>query len=313
MLWSLMIIVVSFIIIWLTSDVIVKSISGFSKRINLSPFSASFIVLGILTSVPEFSIGINSIIDGIPQVLVGNLIGGIMVLFCFVCPWLAIAGNGIKVNHSITPKALLIVLVITAAPAIIALRGYIDYIGAILMMGLYLGLVYFMREKKSVMDRIRDVFNPELNPANLYDILRILAGMIVIFFCGKLLVDNLEVVSVYFNVHPYLIGLIGLSIGTNLPELFIGTISVINKQRDIAFGHYLGSAASNGFFLGFLTLINGPITIFDPFFFIVPMYILIGLSLFYYFVRKNNDISRSEGFVLLTLYVSFVIVKIFIH
>ena len=138
--------------------------------------------------------------------------------------------------------------------------------------------------------------------------------MFIIFVSGKFLVDNIEIISIQLHVPAYLIGLIGLSIGSNLPELFIGTLSILNKQRDVAFGHYLGSAASNGFFLGLLVLINGkPVPISDPYFFIAPAYIVTGLSVFYFFIRKNNDITRGEGFVLLGIYLSFVILKIFVH
>lgn len=313
MLWSLAVIFFAFVLIWFTSDAVVKSITSFAERINLSAFSASFILLGILTSAPEFSIGINSIIDEIPQVFVGNLLGGIIVLFCFVSPFLAVVGNGIKLSHSVNSRTLVIILILTGIPGLIALRGFIDYIGAAIMMLLYLGMVLLMKKKKSLFQRVQDIFNPEYHPGNLYDILKISTGMIIIFFAGKLLVDHLEIVSNIFKIPPYLIALLALSIGSNLPELFIGTLSVLNKQKEVAFGHYLGSAASNGFFLGLLTVINGPVTITDPYFYIVPIYITLGLLLFYFFVRKNNDISRYEGIAMLLLYLSFVVVKILVH
>lgn len=181
------------------------------------------------------------------------------------------------------------------------------------MMILYIVLIFFMRSKRGLFHHIRALLRPKNQKANFHDILKILAALVIIFFSGRLLVENLEIIANYLNTPPFILSLLALSVGSNLPELFIGTLAVIRKQKEVAFGHYLGAAASNGFFLGLLTLINGPLTITDPYFFIIPLYIVVGLTLFYFFVQKRNDISRNEGYVLLMLYLSFVFVKIFIH
>ncbi|PIP14976.1 hypothetical protein COW98_00745 [Candidatus Roizmanbacteria bacterium CG22_combo_CG10-13_8_21_14_all_35_9] len=76
----------SFLIIWYCSGIIISLVDRFSHRLKLSSFSVSFFLLGILTSIPEFSIGINSIINQTPDIFIGNLLGSSLILFIFVIP-----------------------------------------------------------------------------------------------------------------------------------------------------------------------------------------------------------------------------------
>lgn len=314
MLPSLFIILIAFVLIWFTSDTIVRSVTRLSKQINLSPFSTSFILLGLLTSTPEFSIGVNSIIDGIPEVFVGNLLGGCIVLFLFISPFLAVVGNGVKVSHSISPRGLLFTLFVVMVPALVSLKGSIDFGSAVFMVALYCLLILFIREKRSISDQIMNMVKPNKRSANIYQLTKIVIGIAIIFFAGKLLVDNLIILAEYMHIHPYLIALLGLSIGSNLPELFIGVLSVLQKQKEITFGHYLGSAAANCFFMGILTIMNrGTVVINDHYSFVAPLFLGIGLILFYRFVHSRNDLSRKEGSILLGLYFTFVAVTILLN
>ena len=65
----------SFLLIWFVAGLIVTSVDRLAHKLNLSSFAVSFFLLGILTSVPEISVGINSLIDKKPEIFVGNLIG----------------------------------------------------------------------------------------------------------------------------------------------------------------------------------------------------------------------------------------------
>ena len=52
----------SFVFIWFGAGLIVSSVDAFARKLRISSFALSFFVLGILTSLPEISVGINSIL-----------------------------------------------------------------------------------------------------------------------------------------------------------------------------------------------------------------------------------------------------------
>ena len=60
---NLLIYIVSFAAILFGAGLILSSADRFSKRLRVSSFAFSFFVLGILTSIPEFGIGMNAIAE----------------------------------------------------------------------------------------------------------------------------------------------------------------------------------------------------------------------------------------------------------
>jgi len=97
-----------------------------------------------------------------------------------------------------------------------------------------------------------------------------------------------------------------LSIGTNLPELSLALKSVILGKKDVAFGDFIGSGATNAFLFGILTLIYAEDIVIENNFGGTFVIIALGLLTFFFFTRSKNDISRKEGFILILFYIAFV-------
>ena len=133
MLLNLATYIVSFVFIWIGAGLIVSSTSKFSKRLKLSSFAFSFVVLGLLTSTPEFSVGLQAVADRDAQIFVGNLLGGIIVLFLVVIPLLAIFGNGIRLKHQLDRNTLLLTLGVILAPSALVLDKRVTNLEGILM------------------------------------------------------------------------------------------------------------------------------------------------------------------------------------
>src|SRR3989339_2170314 len=92
----------AFFILWYCSGIIINSVERLAHKFKLSSFAVSFFVLGILTSIPEFSVGINSIINKTPDIFVGNLLGASLIIFILIIPLLAVLGNGVKMIYQLS-------------------------------------------------------------------------------------------------------------------------------------------------------------------------------------------------------------------
>jgi Ca2+/Na+ antiporter len=145
--------------------------------------------------------------------------------------------------------------------------------------------------------------------AMVFALLQMILGTVSIFIAGNILVDQ----SIYFagllGISPSLVGLLLLSIGTNVPEIVIALRAVVQKQQGIAFGGYLGSTATNTVTFALVALLGGPFLLTSTNFFITSILLMIGFILFYLFARSSDSISRKEGFILLGIYVLFVLVQ----
>lgn len=301
----------SFFILWFGAGLIIKGVDELSKKISLSSFSVSFFVLGLLTSVPEFALGINSILLEDPEIFVGNLIGGGVTLLLLVIPFLSIINNGIKINHQLDEKNLIFSLLVVIAPVFFIADNLVTRTEGVFLIIIYLILVYFVEKKKGLFERITDELKN--NKTHLFeDLIKILIGIIVVFLSSRFLVEKTVYFSSLLKIPLFLVSFLILPFGTNLPEISLAIRSIFAKKSEIAFGDYLGSAAANSFIFGFLTLLNGKRINVSRYSMITLILMLFSFFLFYLFSRSKNDISKDEARILLLTYLFFVLVEMFI-
>lgn len=299
----------SFFTLWLASEIIVDGIDHFSKKFRISSFAASFFILGLLTSLPEIGVGVSSIIDHEPEIFVGNLIGASFVLFLLAMPLLAIFGKGITLSYQLTNKNLLFALFVIVSPALFVLDGNITVVEGFFMIVIYLLLFYFIESNQQVVKEVEDDFEG-VKKSSVKQLLRVLMGCVMIFFASKILVDKTIFFGELFHIHTYVISLVVLSVGTNLPEFAIAVSSILNKHKEVAFGDYVGSAAANTLLFGVLAIINGSFTVHNGNFFLTFVIFTVGMIVFYFFARSQREITRREGFLLLTIYLTFLFLEI---
>ena len=301
--------IISFAFVWISSGWIVFSVSKLARRLRMSSFAISFFILGLLTSIPELAVGINSIANGTPEIFVGNLLGGIILIFLFVIPLLATIGGGIILKYKLDKKNLIVALILMAVPSVMITDKNITFYESITIIILYFLTIYYVQSNNGIFHNIKNKI-PHNKSFATQDILKIIAGIFVIFVSSNFIVDRTVLFGDMLSISPFYIGLIVLSLGTNIPELSIVIRSLRDNKKDIAFGNYVGSAAANAFLFGFLTLLNKKEIVTANNFFITFIFTLLALGLFYYFSKSKNNISRKEGVILLVLYFLFVILEL---
>lgn len=303
---NILIYIVSFICIWFGSGLIVSSIDKLSHRLKLSSFIISFLVLGLLTSTPEFAVGLTAISENDPEVFVGNLLGGIPVIFLFVIPLLAILGNGIKLRHEMNSDTLIAVLATIIAPSVIVFDKRVTNFEGLYLIGIYILLIYIIQKRHGFFTKhSEEILN--IKAYSYKDILKVLAGMCIVFVTSNVIVDKTLYLSQLLKISPFVISLIALSFGTNLPEISLAIRSVLSGKKDVAFGDYMGSAAANTALFGLFTLLNNGEVITADNFIVTFCFIVLGLILFYFFSQSEKNISRKEGVVLLMVYIAFIL------
>jgi cation:H+ antiporter len=310
MLINIALYILAFVFIWLGSGLIVSSTSKFSSKLGLSSFAFSFIFLGILTSIPEFSVGLQAIADNDAEIFVGNLLGGVAVIFLLVIPVLAIFGNGIQLRGQIDRSTLLISLGVMLAPAILVLDKKVTNPEGIILILLYLLLLVIVQRKNGIFDTEKtDVL--QLKAYSYIDLIKIVLGIGMVFIASNVIVDKTMYFADYFAISAFYIGLIVIAVGTNLPELSIAIRSVLSGKKDVAMGDYIGSASANTLLFGIFTLLHNGEVITINNFYIIFLFLLFGLLGFYYFAKSKSIISRNEGIMLLSLYAIFLVFELF--
>ncbi len=306
---NLLLYIASFLLIWFGSGLIVNSAGKFSTRLKLSPFIFSFAFLGLLTSTPEFSVGLQSVAENDPEIFVGNLLGGIIVLFLLVIPVLAILGKGINLKHELDNRNTLASLGVILAPSIFILDKKLTSLEGAIMIILYLTLIFMIQRKNGFFDSENSKLL-EIKSYSYKDFLKVFLGIGLVFISSGIIVDKTMYFAGLFNIAAFYIGLIVVSLGTNMPEMSLAVRSVIENKKDIAMGDYLGSAAANTLLFGIFTLLSGSEVLTVNNFFLTFIFVGSSLMLFYYFSYSKKYISRNNGFALLGIYIFFVALEL---
>jgi cation:H+ antiporter len=291
----------SFLFIWFGSGLIIKNVNRFSHLLQISSFSISFFLLGFLTSIPELTVGVNAIFDNQPEIFVGNLIGGIMVIFSFIIPLLAIINRGISLRYNLENKNLIITLLYLLLPLSFIADQKLGLIEAIFLVVYYFVIFYLLEKKQTFLEKITSQLTNHKKDF-LVSIAKIIIGVIIVIISSHFIVEEALFLSSFFKVSPFFVGLLIISLGTNLPELSLVIRSFKEKKQEIAFGDYLGSATANVLILGLLTILNQSTIVIPNNFYRYAIFIALSLILFYVFIRSENKLSTKEGLILFFLY-----------
>ena len=131
------------------------------------------------------------------------------------------------------------------------------------------------------------------------DYLGILFGIILLSYGGDLLTKSSIDISLKLSVPKIVIGMTVVSFATSAPELIVSLNATLDGLPSFAIGNVLGSNIANiGLVLAIITIIY-PITLKHRFYYTDFPLLMISTALFYFIIYTDNQISKTEGFILL--------------
>ena len=296
--------------LWFGAGLIIQSVEKIAHRLHLSPFIVSFTLLGLLTSIPETAVGLTAVMEHKPEIFVGNLIGGVAIIFLLLSPFLAIASKRIVISHQLSRIDLIAALIVTLLPSLFIVDGRVTVSEALIAIILY-GFLMYGLNRRSGMLKAKSKKALNYRAYSLMDLVKIAVGVGVVIVASHGVVEQTITFAQMLHISSFYVSLFALSLGTNLPELSLAVGAITLGKKDIAFGDYLGSAAANTLVFGLCTLLSGGVVLTTNHFLLTFGFITVGLGFFYYFISSRHDITRREGLVLLAVYLLFMVAEFF--
>lgn len=301
--------VASFIVVWWGSGLVVSSISHMAYGIKLPAFTISFFILGMLTSLPELSIGLTAISNEDPSIFVGNLIGGVLVLFLLVIPLMGLAGKGVLVPKQVSHSLLSALLVVCFLPTFLVRDRTISTLDGLIALGAYFFLFLLFSKQQGLLERVKNNFKAK-RKIKLWDVVKVIVGICLLVVGSNQIVESTQYFAVVLDIAPFFVSLIIVSLGTNVPEIALLFRSVMQKKTEVALADYLGSASANTLLFGVLSLGYQKTITIPNHYLHRYLFMMIGLLLVYVFMRSKNKLSKIECFVLLLFYIAFIVVEL---
>lgn len=304
---NLLLLLFLFFILGISADFSVRYIKYIGSILKIRLFAFG-ILLGLVTTLPELSLGINATIDQATTLSVGNLLGGIIVMLGLIL------GASLLFNRNINTDGRLSTLIPTVlvifSPIILGVDGKYSLLDGLIMVFLYLGLILYLNR----LNRFINSANIEISSKEKVtkSIIFVIAGIIGILLTSHWIIKiTLDILN-YINISQLIIGLIIFSIGTNLPEISIAISSFRKKSSELSLSHLLSSAFTNVLVLGIIALFQPIVFELNLSYWILSLFFGIILILFTFFYYSNKKMNHVEGAILLSVYILFIITNIYL-
>lgn len=295
-----------FIVLGFLADQVVKNIKLITLTLKIKLFAVG-IILGVITTLPEFSIGINAITEGVGSISVGNLLGGIVVIVGLVLGLSLLLNRKVETDSSV--KSLIPSAVVILFAVLLGFDGsYTLFDGIIMVISyifliLYLYYINFSLGKESLIK----IEKKKIIKAFLFSII----GVALIMLVSNSIIDTAINLLGNLNISKFVIGLMVFSVGTNLPEIVIAFTSWRQKASELSLSHLISSAFTNIFILGTLVIIKPINFTINTSYYTTALFIFISLVSLVFFGYSGRKLDRKEGVILLGIYILFLVVTIF--
>lgn len=329
--------IISFLVLAQGADILVANIKVLAIRLKVPIFFLG-LLLGLFTSMPELILGISSSRHGLNDIALGNLLGGIIVLFSLVLGLAIIFNQQIKTDGclaTVAPGPLLFLL-----PLILGLKGWLNRWDGLVMIIAYLVVIYYnynyhqspignLPDKllttadvrlRSRWRRFLDSLHRAVHGFKNIKLRSFLAnrhlwlgifGFLLISFSSHLIINFSSELLRRWGWSPLLVGVLIFSVGTNLPEIAVTMRALVKKAGVLFISHLIGSAVSNILILGILLqfgrISTKPIWSFS----LLAAAILMISSFFLIFYKTDKCFRRWEGVALLAVYLIFIVSQLF--
>ena len=304
---NLLLLLLLFIVLGWSANFAVKNIKYIAAVLKIHLFTFG-ILLGLVTSLPELFLGVNATIDQAAVLSVGNLLGGIIVILGLILGVSLIFNRVVVTDGRL--KSLIPAVLVIFSPILFGIDGKYALFDGLAMIGLYVGLILYLYR----LNRFSN--NTHIRIANgnqaAKSMFFIIIGVIGILIASHWIIGITLGLLEHIQVSQLVIGLVVFSIGTNLPEISIAVTSWYKKSPELSLSHLLSSSFTNVLILGGLALIHPIIFDVNLEFWVLALFLGITLVLFTYSYHSGKKMDRSEGRVLLAVYVLFMIISIYL-
>ncbi|MBI5153006.1 MAG: sodium:calcium antiporter [Parcubacteria group bacterium] len=277
-----------------------------AESFHLSKYTVGFIVVAVISILPETFIAISSAVSGVPSfgfgMLLGSNVADLTLIFAIIVLY---AGRGLKIeskilkNHSVYPFMLLL-------PLVLGFDGYFSRMEGVAL--IIVGAVFYYLALKNGVDGAA-VF---IDGGGKYKSFLMLIGSMVILLTGShFIVISATALAKSLGVNSILIGMLIVGLGTTLPELFFSLGAVKKRDDSLAVGDILGTVLADAtIVVGILALIN-PFAFPPQIIYITGVFMVAASFVLFDFMRSGRVLSRREAYMLFVLWLVFVFVEFF--
>lgn len=301
------------------ADWFVSGSSAIAKALKIPSLIIGLTLVSMGTSAPEASVSINSAVNGMNDMSIGNIVGsnifntllilGVSSLIVPLSVGKDIKRYDIPIMVCIYGVLLLFAFVITPLKldtfeSVAMLVAFVVYTAFLVIRTKRTNKKLFVPDENTT-EQISEV-KAEKNKPIWFSIVLAAVGLTGIIFGGDLVVNHAAAIAQTAGMSETLVGLTIVAVGTSLPELVTSVVASIKKENDIAIGNVIGSNIFNIIFiLGLSSAINNLTVDLSA---LTDLLVMLGSGVIVLLIALfSPKMQRWQGAITILLYVGYIV------
>ncbi len=282
-----------------------KGVLGVAAWLRLPKLLVATTLAAFATSSPEMAVSSLAALAGKPEIGLGDALGSNIVNVGLILG-LALLFGALSARSNELRRDFVLALIVPSLTLVLALDGVLSRADGALLLTLFV-LWVILVVRQAITHRREATVHIESPVRPLLAWLFLLVGLAALILAGRLFVTGASGIALTLGVHPYLIGVTVVALGTSLPELVTVLLSRLRGHDDVGLGTLLGSNLFNGLaIVGVAATIHPIRAPLDE----VAAALVFGVLVVLLMLPRASVISRRRGVTLLAAYVAFVLVML---
>jgi cation:H+ antiporter len=306
----LVIFIISCLLLVRSGTWVVAGLVRIAKSLEWKEFVLSFILMAIVSSLPEFFVGISSAFHGKPELSFGNVIGSNIINLTLAVAIGVLLAKGLKTSGSLFRETSLYTVAIAFLPILLIIDGQLSRTDGLILIGVLLFYFrYLFKQQKKFSEVFSNKFKRNWQQFKLFlkDLVLLFGGTAVLLLSAEGIVWSTSYLAALLGIPLIIVGTLIVALGTNLPEIIFGIRSVAMGHKDMLLGSLMGSVITNSTLVLGATALISPLKISDFSLYLNGiLFVVITAFLFFIFSKTNKEINQKEAVILLIIYVLFV-------
>ena len=314
MITSLFLLSIGIFILIKGSDFFVDGATSIARIAEIPLVVIGLTVVAFATSAPEILVSFVAAMNDESDLAIGNAIGSNTANIALVLGSMAMI-RSVPMKSSALKKLVRNLLIISFLMIIPFFDNVISRVeGQVILFGFFLTMLWLVKYSIG-MSKKSDIDDKYLSDQSLVSqsilsvsdsIFCLLIGLFLLFYGADLVVIYAVDIAQSLKISEAIIGITIIAIGTSLPELSVSITSALKGQHGLAVGNIIGSNIFNLLaVIGLATALSPAHLQEDVFNIHLMLMLFLTLVIFFITFRKNDVISRPEGFLLLLTFLAY--------
>jgi len=304
MLKEVAIFIVCVFILIKASQYAVRSVGKLSRAMHLTEFFTAFIMVAVISALPETFIAILAAIDGVPTIGAGTLLGSNFADLTLILGLVGLAGHPVRIRSSLIKRDLWLAIIILLPIILALIGGQLSRIDGIILVTAGVAFIILMLKEQKY-------FHKPFREKNhwVFQLGIFIASIGVMLIAAQFIVNSSVEIATQLNMSTLIVGVIMVALGTTLPELTFSIRAVRAGHGEAGIGDLLGVVVVDATIVMGIVALVSPFTINVFLWGVQGVFTAMGVGFALMFMKTDSFLSKNESMALILFYIAFVITQ----